>query len=255
MDNRQEILHQIQALLSKGNINFSWMDEEIDIELQTEFFKLLYDQPNDETGADIDELIAVLESDRFLEMKLDHQKLFLINLSRIDDVKAFRALERIVGSLEGALRSWAILAQHQSRVLMQSILSDETQVFISTGLGGKSGKLRYSIAIMEKNRNAFSEKAQQLISGEVKFFLDACRAELEYIRFQEDIVFLKALFEMDISLEAVFDDMLIQIKDLGIDIYETIIITNVKELNSDDVDEFFKKQSEKRLDNGAGAKD
>ena len=58
------------------------------------------------------------------------------------DVKSYRRLERYVQSPDPELTDWAYMALMESRIMLESELSEEKQIYISTGLGGKGRKLR-----------------------------------------------------------------------------------------------------------------
>ena len=74
---------------------------------------------------------------------MEERKSILKNLASIDSIDAFRAIEKYNQSPLPELKEWTILSLQQSRMIIQSSLLDEQQVFISTGLGGKKDKLRY----------------------------------------------------------------------------------------------------------------
>ncbi len=77
----------------------------------------------------------------------------MVQLAAHDDVEAFRIIERFHKSSEGVLHDWAVLSLQESRMILQSSLLGEQQVFISTGLGGKGQKIRYFIVLMKKDQD------------------------------------------------------------------------------------------------------
>ena len=89
------------------------------------------------------------------------EKKILCDLAFIDDVKAYRRIEKFIESASGTLKQWATLSLQESRMLLQSSLLDEQQVFISTGLGGKGKKLRYFVVFLSVNENEMLSSTQQ----------------------------------------------------------------------------------------------
>ena len=146
-----------------GNIpdNFSILEEEIDIDLQLEYFEFSRKHRNDIEREEIlkhkdDVFIPILSS--------SSKKSLLVQLASIDDVEAYRTIEKYVSKPDTGLRDWAVLAFQESRMLLESKLLDENQVFISTGLGGKENKLRYFIVIMTKKNADFTDFQKDIVS-------------------------------------------------------------------------------------------
>ena len=58
-------------------------------------------------------------------------------MAAIDDVGAYRSIEKYSKNADDELKHWSLLALQESRMLLQSKLLDQSQIFISTGLGGE----------------------------------------------------------------------------------------------------------------------
>ncbi len=67
-------------------------------------------------------------------------------------MECYRAIESFIEEAEEALGFLGILALNESRMLLESKILDENQVFISTGLGGKDEKLRYFVVLMSRTK-------------------------------------------------------------------------------------------------------
>ncbi len=84
---------------------------------------------------------------------LQVKKEILARLATIEKVECYRVIEAFLEIAEEDLHDWALLALNESRMLLESKILDENQVFISTGLGGKEEKLRYFVALMSRTKS------------------------------------------------------------------------------------------------------
>ncbi len=126
--------HNIRKALEELPENFSILEEQIEIELQMKYFEYAEKYRNQQQAE------ACFENREELfktDVNEDRKKEILSSLAMLDEVKAFRTIERFVKEAKGEIRQWAILAMQESRMLLQTSLLDEQQVFISTGLGVK----------------------------------------------------------------------------------------------------------------------
>ena len=127
-------LKKIQEAIESLPENFSILEEQIDVDLQMEYFEFTKDKDNNQPIDNFEEAEQLLYDDNTTETE---KKQLLVRLAGHDKVDAFRIIERFKDQSEGTLRNWSILALQESRMILQSSLLDEQQVFISTGLGGK----------------------------------------------------------------------------------------------------------------------
>ena len=187
----ENIYKRIQEAISSLPENFSILEEQIDVELQMEYFNY----GRDLKAAFSDELILQHQTDLFdPEIPIDEKKNILILLASQEKVEAFRTIEKYAKNPDPELREWSILALQESRMVIQSSLMDEQQVYISTGLGGKEQKLRYFVVFIGKENNVeFSLVQQKLIKNEFElmpgkvsllrmFFLKSINRKIYQIR-------------------------------------------------------------------------
>ena len=127
-------LKKIQEAIDSLPENFSILEEQIDVDLQMEYFELARStREEDEIEGLIKTAPDLLYSE---ESTFELKKKTLVGLAGIDDVEAFRIIEKFHKESSEELKSWAVLALQESRMVLQSSLLEEQQVFISTGLGG-----------------------------------------------------------------------------------------------------------------------
>lgn len=237
-------LKKIQEAIESLPENFSVLEEQIDVELQMEYFEYTKDKSNNEAIEDFDEAEKQLYDP---EIPDDDKKRLLVRLAGHDKVEAFRMIERFQKQAEGVLRSWAILAIQESRMILQSSLLDEQQVFISTGLGGKGQNIRYFITLLNEDIDIeFTDTQKKLIETEFQFFLNESEGVLEEIKFENGFALGLFLFPLKKNLQDIFRSFIDECNQYGNFLREDVIITNVKKLSIDEIKEFLTQDNSKK---------
>ncbi|PTN07427.1 hypothetical protein [Mangrovibacterium marinum] len=234
-------LKKIQEAIDSLPENFSILEEQIDVELQVEYFEYTKDKNNNQP---IDDFEAVEQQLYDSELSETLKKQLLVRLAGHDNVDAFRMIERFKNQAEGTLRNWAILALQESRMILQSSLLDEQQVFISTGLGGKGQNIRYFIALLNSQTDQeFTEPQKKMITDEFNYFLTNSEGELEKMEFSEGFATGLFLFPLKKNLQDIFKSFIDECNQYGNFLKEDVIITNVKQLTIDEIKEFLKQDN------------
>jgi len=234
----ENLYDKLNDYLGKAPDNFNILEEQIEIELQMEYFefsnKLKGNVDEEKTLTDIDRLFAI-------DTMIGDKKTLLAELASIDKVEAYRAIEKYVKDPDKDLKDWAILALQESRMLLESSFLDENQVFISTGLGGKGNKLRYFIVLLSKKEINFTETQKKLIKSEFDFFLRKQNAEIEKTTFNRNLSTILALIPINVSIKDVFREAINECNQYGNFLKENFIITNVKSLSIGEIKEILEK--------------
>ncbi len=221
--------------------NFSILEEQIDLDLQIEYFEFSRNFKKTRTPGNVSGVKENLFDSRY---SLDGKKELLVQLACLEEVEAYRAIEKYLQEPDAELKDWAILAFQESRMLLRSKLLDENQVFISTGLGGKGSKLRYFIVLINSFDKSFDEFQQKLIRTEFDFFLNHYEAELEEVRFMNKYCSLLAVVPIKASIREVFKTAITECNQYGGFIRQNFIVTNVKTLNYEEIRDFVDKQED-----------
>lgn len=244
----EEFYNDIQKMFEDLPGNFNILEEQIDLEVQMKYFELSKKVREEESEKNylenIDELFAQ-------ETGLERKKEILIGLAGVDDVKAYRALEKFREGAGSEIRSWAVLALQENRMLLQTSLLDEQQFFISTGLGGKGKKLRYYVVFINSNRNRILTKTQQkLVKDELIFGLKPEEGEFESIEFSEGFCTSLVLLPVTADIKKVFSSVVEECNQYGSFLEEDMIITNVKVLSRNEILDIINKQNNLELPDG-----
>ena len=210
------------------------------MEIQMKYFELSRKMREEEEGADY----LKYEKDLFApDTDSERKKEILIGLAGTDDVKAYRALEKYLEQADSEIRSWAVLALQENRMLLQTSLLDEQQFFISTGLGGKGKKLRYYVVFINSIQNAMLTKTQQkLVKDELIFGLKPVDGEFESIEFSEGFCTALVLLPVTADIKTVFGNVVEECNQYGDFLEEDMIITNVKVLSRSEILDIVNKQ-------------
>lgn len=234
--------NNLQKALEDLPGNFNILEEKIDIAVQMKYFdfsrKLRKKDNLVEYFDQRDDLFSP-------EVGVRRKKQILAALAAVDDVQAYRTIEKFAAEDTSELKDWAILALQESKMLMQSSLLDEQQVFISTGLGGKGQKLRYCVVFINNQReDMLSSTQQKLVKDELIFSLKKEEGEFEVISFFEGFATSLVLLPLQADLKSIFRNVIDECNQYGNFLQEDMIITNVKDLSRGDIIQLLNQNQE-----------
>lgn len=228
----------IQKVLESLPDNFSILEEQIDIDIQIKYFDLAKKIRSKTNSDESFEQREELFSDNVVEKR---KREILLSIATIDDVKAFRTIEKFAETAGGELKQWAILALQESRMLIQSSLLDEQQVFISTGLGGKGQKLRYYVVFVNKNQDEILTGIQQkLLKDELIFELNQNEGEFETMDFSEGFSTVLVMLPLQSDIKNIFRNVIEECNQYGDFLDDDMIVTNVKIMSRNEIVEMLK---------------
>lgn len=234
---KKNIYEKIRELLGEKPGNLNILEEKIDINLQMEYFdysKKIKNNFNTE--------FIIQNKDDIFNMELDEsiRKTRLTELASINDVTAYRTIEKYLELQEPDLRSWAVLALQESRMLLESRLLDENQVFISTGLGGKKSKLRYFVVLVLKSRKKFSPLHKKVIRNEFEILVRKYDAEIEQLNFFSYYVTLLIIIPLTVPVKEMLREAVNECNQYGNFLQTNFIVTNVRELSEEEINNLLK---------------
>jgi len=225
LENQDNIFEKIQSILGNFNVNFSILEHQIDVRLQMEYFDFSRNIRRDFDS----ELVLNREQELYTdEVSLESKRELLVSLASIDKPEAYRIIERFVKVAPNELKDWAILSLQESRLLLESKLLEENQVFISTGLGGLRGKLRYFIALFSESNSTFSDIQRNLIKSEFDYIFPKFEAEVEKVDFFSNYATIVALIPLNIPVKDPIKSAIDECNNIGNFIKQGFLITNVK---------------------------
>ena len=237
----ENIYDKIQEIFGETPGTLSILEEKVDIDLQMEYFEL-----SKSVKKDINEK-AVLEEKQGIynpDWTEKQKKELFTKLASIESVEAYRFIEAYLKEGNDENRNWAILALQECRMLLESKLLDENQVFISTGLGGRDSKLRYFIVLIRKDKGEFPELQKKIIRNEFEFCLKKVDAEIEKLHFLDKYATLLVIIPLRVPLKDIFRDAISECNEYGDFLKSNFIVTNVRELGILEIEDFLRKQEQ-----------
>lgn len=238
----------IQRALENLPENVNILEEQIDIDTQMKYFEFTKEVRKKEIAEECFEKHEELFSD---EVDDHRKKEILSAIAGLDKVAAFRVIEKFLTHARGEIKQWAVLAYQESRMMLQSSLLDEQQVYISTGLGGKGQSLRYFIVFINRNINELlNETQRKLLKNELVFIVEKEKGAFEAIDFMEGFATAKVLLPITANIKQVFNKVVDECNEYGNFLSADIIITNVKVLSRGEIIDLLEQKQSESDDDG-----
>jgi len=241
MRDSENLYDKIRELIGNVPGSFNILEEEINVDLQVEYFELSK-RMAEEYNADwaLDQIDLLEDPDYPPESK----KQLLARLATLEDVSAYRAIEGFARFADEELRDWSMLALQESRMHLESNLLGENQVFISTGLGGRDHKLRYFVALISRNEEILNPFQVKIIGDEFPFALSRYQGEVEEYQAEGYLATFLLLLPIQYSVKEVFSEAIKECNQYGDFLRDNCIVTNVKKLTFNEIIDFIERRSE-----------
>lgn len=233
---KDTVTNQIEDFLRSNPNNFQIIEEQVDIDLQFEYFNISkkerYSMAAEEVLSKSDLLFDPSTTD-------EDVKRLLVQLAAIDSVHALRVIERYAEIVSGTLKDWAYLAKKESRLIVESSLLDEKKILISTGLGGRGTLLRYFVVLISREGNEFSDSQKKIISNEFEFVLSKNQSVVEKITFESKYSQIISLIPLNVSIKNTLKTAVEECNNYGDFLEQNFLVTNVKILSLEEIEQFL----------------
>lgn len=236
MNKSDNIYDRIQELLGDLKSTVSILEEQIDNDIQNEYFNFKQNIENSHHTQDIFKNREFIFSP---DCSFEERKYLLCRLARIDNIEVYRTLEKYTSNPRNPLIDWARLALKENRLLLESKLLDESQVLISTGLGGKGLNLRYFIVFFTVTGIPFSGFQREIIRKEIDYAMLEIKGELETLRFNRELCTLLACIPLQIPVNSLCDQIVYECNHIGSFMHNKYIVTNVKKFKVTEIRKFL----------------
>ena len=237
----ENIFDKLREMTGKFPEKLNILEEQIDVKVQMEYFKLSgklkknKKDKNNNNKIDL-ENIPNLEDEK---LTLEDRKEILVKIAGMDDPKAYRFIEEFVKVSPAELKDWTVLALQENKMLLESSLLDENQVFISTGLGGRGNMLRYFMVLIGEDITEFADFQQKIVKSEFEFTFKKNGCEFEKLEFQENYATITVLIPFDVHFQKVLQSTLEECNQYGNFIKNNFLVTNVKTLSLTEIKDFI----------------
>lgn len=232
------LFDKLRDLTGKLPEKLNILEEQIDVKVQMEYFKhssKLKKSLKDKDALSLDEIPDLMDESLSDEEIRDN----LVKLASIDNPQAYRRIEKYLKDGRPELKNWSIMAHQESRMLLESSLLDENQVFISTGLGGRGNQLRYFIVFIGDEIEEFTDFQKSILKSEFEFALKSNQSELEEVNFNEHFATMLVLIPFDVPFQKIFRDAIAECNNYGNFLKPNFLVTNVKTLSTKEISEFI----------------
>jgi hypothetical protein len=129
----------------------------------------------------------------------------------------------------------------ESRIMLESELSGEKHIYISTGLGGKGQKMRFYVLILSFGAMYFIDYQRDVIEKEFGYALPKKDFEVERLTIGDQYVELVFLAPVKTDIKKTLEDVIRECNLYGNFLSEIFTVTNVKELSPEEVGQLMKK--------------
>lgn len=240
MDEFDKILEQLKDSSGELKHNFRVLEEIVPIEEQMHYFDYSKKVRNSKEYVNRDYLIARLFSP---DSDVEDRRYCLVMLAGVVDIAAYRAIETYHSSpLDPELKNWSAMALTESRILIDSDLSGEQQIFVSTGLGGSNNSLRFFSIIASKDRVDFNDLQHEIIDREFRFELEHNQIAIEDFTIKENYARLMLLSDLKHDLRNILTKIIKECNELGDFLDEKFMLTNVKAFDDTEIERLLKKK-------------
>ncbi len=242
-ENLYDKLREIQA---DGSHKINILQESIDVGVQMAYFRMTSRvKKNLDRDADHLKKVSHLYDP---DVELATKKRILCIMASIDKPEYFRAIEQFKEYAPAELKEWTILAVQESKMLLESTLLETKLLYISTGLGGKGGALRFFLVLMGKDDTHYQKNQTEIIRKEFDFHFRQNNGEIEEMFFDNQYARIVCLLPLDCNIGDVVKSAIKECNTYGDFIEENFLLTNVKKLDLDEIEQFLEKVKKTGID-------
>ena len=230
----ENVYRRIQEFFGGLNHNFSVMEDPVDVAAQINYF-----ETSGRLRKPVKEEDMLRRKDELFNpaVPLDIKKSLLVQMAGIPSPEMYRVLENYAKNPDAGLQDWSKLALQENRLLLESHLLDNRQIFISTGLGGKGHKLRYFVVLLNKNGDDLKPFQQKVVKDEMEYALQKHDSELEKLNFMPHYTTMRVVVPICSDLTRLFREGINECNQFGDFLSSEFMITNMKELSEEEINE------------------
>ena len=238
MAEQDDLLSNLRKTLSEQRIeSFHILEELVPLEEQMEYFRYFERLRHKNEPFVRDEEIAKLYSP---DVSMEEKKKSMLRLATMPDVGAFRAIETYHSSPpEMELKNWSAMALVSSRIVLNSDLSGEQQIYISSGLGGHDNRLRFFALFATLDKGPMTALQKEIVEREFRFQLQQADVEIEQFDVRENYFTLLILFSVDTEVRESLNAAIEEINQYGNFLDTRYLFTNVKILSESEIEKLI----------------
>ena len=234
----------LHDLLGQGGVEYNILEEQINVDTQREFMKLMQTlmQKNQGFKQRQDEALpkAHLLDDEIYSA--EEKKELLLTLSTIEDIAAYRIIEAFQKK-DTPLKEWATIALQQSRMIIQASLLDDNTIYVSTGLGGRGKLLRYFCVFIARKGVTIKQFQHTTLYNETEQAISRIQGEIEEHDPNDFFDTFTLLLPLEVDLKPLFEGIIRECNTYGNFLSQHMIITNVKKISLPEIEQLLRSQA------------
>ena len=241
--------NRFHQFLNEANGEFHILEHHVPLETQMEYYKISNRLRNimiplkSALSADEADYLQFVSDLQNPETSKEEKKRILSILAVSKQIKAYRILEKYQQHPDKELTDWAYMALMESRMALESDLSDERMIYISTGLGGKGNRLRFYILLLSTTGNPFLDYQRQVIEREFAYAMSNEDGEIEQLTIRDNYVEILLLVPIHADIKRILTDIVHECNQFGDFISDIVTLTNVKKLSEKEIAKILKVQN------------
>ena len=241
MNNQEKSIKKFLASFQDVGGRFHVLENRVPVEIQIEYFDYSSKLRKRKTKLkenDYDHYKEMLED---VDFSHEEKKKLLSTLALSAEVRAYRLLEYYMKQPDDELVNWASMALMECRVAIESELSDEKKIYISSGLGGKMGKVRFYALVSAQNRMPFEDYQREVIEKEFNYYFSKNDCDIERLTIKDNYLELVFLIPFTSNLRKIIVTAVSECNIYGNFLSQFYSVTNVKVFSQDEVDQTLAK--------------
>ena len=246
MKDEGDVYKKYHTPFQKMEGHFHVLEQRVPVEVQLRYFKYseglrkANQPPRPIPEEECDKIYQELTTDETIDTM--NKRFLLSQLATSKTVRGYRLLEKYMSEPDPEVEDWASMALMEARMALESSLSDEKQIYISTGLGGRGQKLRfYALLLSRNNEIIFEEYQRKVIDHEFRYALEQHDCEVEQLNIEDQYVELIFLIPVRTDLKEIIDQVITECNQYGDFLSKVYTITNVKELTREEIAKLIEK--------------
>lgn len=166
------------------------------------------------------------------------EKDYILGLANSHQPKAYTYLKQLADTCQKPeLKNWLYLALMDIQMSLESEMSEEKQIYVATGLGGKGNKLLFCILMFSRELKPFEPYQRQTIVREFSYIFEKDNCEVGNIEVNDLYVKVLLYIPFKANIRHAIDSAIISCNEYGNFLSVHYTITNVKELDEQEIQE------------------
>lgn len=151
----------------------------------------------------------------------------LSELSCTESPRALRVVDELLETLQGEARSWALMAQLELRMRIVGNLVEESQIILSSGLGGRGFLVRLNGYCLNSNLSRWQDYQRELLHTELAYTCSKIGGEVEQELWGEEYFIFTILLPYDVDIQSTLQSFIERCNEFGGFIHPDCHVTNM----------------------------